>query len=311
MNCQPWSSLRNCPTRLRAQLRVEPRAFTLIELLVVIAIIGILVGLTLPAVQMVREAARRTECAHHLKQVVTALFNFESAHRRFPPGITSSTAKFRNMTWLTHLLPYIEQQNVWDQALLDYQFDPIPYVSHLGMRTPITVYSCPSDPASGKIHWTHHNRLVTTTSYLGVNGTNYTARDGVFYLDSRTRTRDVADGLSNTIVMGERPPSADFWYGWWYAGFGQSGSGSPDMLLGVRELNDGATYLESCPPGPYRFQKGKRGEMCATLHYWSYHPGGANFAFGDGAIRFLSYTADDVLPALATRAGGETPVLDW
>ncbi|HMP79074.1 MAG TPA: DUF1559 domain-containing protein, partial [Pirellulaceae bacterium] len=87
------------------------RAFTLIELLVVIAIIGILVGITLPAVQMVREAARRTECSDHLKQIGTALANYESSHRRLPPGITSSTAKpYAYMTWLTRILPYIEQQ---------------------------------------------------------------------------------------------------------------------------------------------------------------------------------------------------------
>ena len=282
------------------------RAFTLIELLVVIAIIGILVGITLPAVQMVREAARRTQCSNHVKQIGTALANYESTRRRLPPGITSSTAKpYAYMTWLTQILPYIEQQNVWDQATVDYGIDPLPHVTHLGMRTPIPVYGCPSDPAAGNIHWTHNYRLVTSTNYLGVNGTNYTTRDGVFYQNSQTRMRDVTDGLSNTIFVGERPPSPDFWYGWWYAGYGQSGSGSPDMLLGVREINDSASYLESCPPGPYHFVRGKPTEMCDTLHFWSYHPGGGHFLFGDGSIKFLSYQANDVLPALATRAGGE------
>ncbi|MEQ1906522.1 MAG: DUF1559 domain-containing protein, partial [Pirellulaceae bacterium] len=121
-----------------------------------------------------------------------------------------------------------------------------------------------SDPESDKVQWTHENRIVTTTNYLGVNGTDYKKRDGVFYLNSATKFRDILDGQSNTLMVGERPPSPDFWYGWWYAGFGQSGSGSPDMLLGVREVHDppppGVTnYLETCPPGPYQFTKGKHG----------------------------------------------------
>ena len=114
-------------------------------------------------------------------------------------------------------------------------------------------------------------------------------------------------------MVGERPPSADKWYGWWYAGLGQSGSGSPDMLLGVREINDppppGETsYLEDCPPGPYHFVNGTPGDQCDTLHFWSYHSGGANFVFCDASVRFIPYTADDVMPQLATRSGNELVV---
>jgi prepilin-type processing-associated H-X9-DG protein len=173
----------------------------------------------------------------------------------------------------------------------------------------LNLYQCPSDPNSGQVHWTHNGYLVATTRYLGVNGTNYTTRDGVFYLNSATKMRDITEGTSNTLLLGERPPSPDLWYGWWYAGHGQSGSGSPDMLLGVRERNDppvgGVTnYLETCPPGPYQFIRGRR-EQCDTLHFWSYHSGGANFAFCDGSVRLLPYEVDEVLPQLATRAGGE------
>ncbi|MFM7562898.1 MAG: H-X9-DG-CTERM domain-containing protein, partial [Planctomycetota bacterium] len=81
--------------------------------------------------------------------------------------------------------------------------------------------------------------------------------------------------------------------------------GSPDMLLGARERNDGASKLEDCPPGPYRFSPGKQGQPCDTFHFWSYHSGGANFALADGSVHFLAFSADEILPLLATRAGGE------
>ncbi|MEZ6096488.1 MAG: DUF1559 domain-containing protein [Pirellulaceae bacterium] len=299
--------------RTWSQLR---KAFTLIELLVVIAIIGILVGMTLPAVQMVREAARRTSCTNNLKQIALGLHNFESSRGRFPVGIAAATdPQYASTTWLTQLLPFIEQQNMFDRSQADYQVSPLPFTGHLGMQSPISTYQCPSDPSSGSAQWTHENRLIATTSYLGVNGTNYTEEDGVFYLDSHTKMRDVLDGQSNTLLVGERPPSPDFWYGWWYAGHGQSGSGSPDMLLGVRELNDpppsGTNYLEPCPPGPYGFRPGKYGEQSDTLHFWSFHPGGANFALCDGSVQFIPYAADDVMPQLATRAGGEVFQTPW
>jgi prepilin-type processing-associated H-X9-DG protein len=83
------------------------------------------------------------------------------------------------------------------------------------------------------------------------------------------------------------------------------------MLLGARELNDGATHLEMCPTGPYSFTRGKRGEPCDTFHFWSYHPGGAMFALADGSVQFLSYNADEVLAQLATRAGTEVVATPW
>jgi prepilin-type processing-associated H-X9-DG protein len=104
---------------------------------------------------------------------------------------------------------------------------------------------------------------------------------------------------------GERPPSADFWYGWWYAGYGQAGTGSADMLLGVRERNLGGPFVSDCPAGPYHFREGRADNQCDLFHFWSLHPGGAHFLFADGSVRFLAYSADAILPALATRAGGE------
>lgn len=322
-----WLALsRNLSGRLRNSIalrKIDLRTagartgFTLVELLVVIAIIGVLIGMLLPAVQMVREAARRTDCSNRLRQISLGLQNYESSRRKLPPGITAPTATpWASTTWLTQILPFVEQRAVWDQATIDYQSIPIPFAGHLGLQTVVPTFGCPSDPNSGRLQWTHQNRLVGTTDYLGVNGTDYHQEDGVFYQDSATRLGDVLDGLSQTLMIGERPPSADFWYGWWYAGHGQFGSGSPDMLLGVREVNDpppsGVTsYLESCPAGPYEYGPGQIDQQCDALHFWSFHPGGGHFALCDGSVHFLAYEGADVLPALATRAGSEVFDSPW
>jgi prepilin-type processing-associated H-X9-DG protein len=93
-------------------------------------------------------------------------------------------------------------------------------------------------------------------------------------------------------------------YGWWYGGVGDDGEGSVEVILGARELNHSPLGLGGCPYGPYSFRVGSFQENCSRFHFWSPHTGGANFAFADGSVRFLRYS-DDILPALATRTGGE------
>ena len=201
----------------------------------------------------------------------------------------------------------MEQENLSRVSKEEFQIGLHPTSGpHLGLQTFVGLYACPSDPRSDGPHFTHENRLVALTSYVGVCGTNYSSEDGVFYENSKTRAADISDGLSNTIMIGERPPSADKWYGWWYAGFGQDGSGSPDMLLGAREVNDGATYAEACPAGPYAFSPGEIEEQCDLFHFWSTHPGGSHFANADGSVHFLTYDVDpEFIPALASISGKE------
>jgi prepilin-type processing-associated H-X9-DG protein len=143
---------------------------------------------------------------------------------------------------------------------------------------------------------------VGLLSYLGVSGNDLNQPTGVLFLNSAVKLGAIKDGASNTIAMGERPPSPRMTMGWWYAGWGQNKTGSGDMILGVRELN---VHFPQCPPGPYAFTRGNLGDSCAAFYFWSLHPGGSNFVFADGAVRFLAYSADAILPALATRAGGE------
>ncbi len=283
-------------------------AFTLIELLVVIAIIAVLIGLLLPAVQKVREAANRLKCANNLKQLGLAAHNYHGTFDAFPPGVVSDAPgnDYPWLSWQARLLPFLEQEALWLQAVEAYRARRIPFgpPAHPGLMTVMPVFTCPSDGRLTTVQLAR-SKERTFTSYLGVEGRDLSSRDGVLHLSSRTRLADVRDGTSNTLFAGERPPSADLFFGWWYAGQGLGQTGAADMVLGARERNAGGLSVRRCPAGPYRFQAGRLDDQCALFHFWSLHPGGAHFLFADGSVRFLSYTADDVLPALATRAGGE------
>ncbi len=266
----------------------------------------------LPAVQMEREGARRTECENKARQIALACMNHESGRQSLPAVIAGvSSQPYPSRSWLQAILPFVEQQSLHDQAVSDYGRLPSPFAGHIGMQTVVDFYQCPSELDAGELHWTHNSRVVASTSYLGVNGTDWEDEDGVFFRDSSIRFADIADGTSNTLMVGERPASPDFWYGWWYAGYGQHGTGSCDMLLGVRErkappLPGVTNYLEDCPDGPYQYEAGKHGRQSDTLHFWSYHPGGAVFALCDGSVRVINYDANEIMPALATRDAGET-----
>ncbi len=305
--------------------REKARAFTLVELLVVIGIIGLLLAMLLPAVQMVRESARRTVCSNNVRQLALGLMNFESSHGQLPIGLRSfepnpssgagAASQYYGMTWITRILPFIEQNAMWDNAIEDYGFNPDPFSGHRGLQTVLSNVNCPSDPSAWQLHSTNQGRLVACTNYLGVNGVDYKTRDGIFTYDIPVRLAEIGDGQSNTLMIGERPPSTDFWYGWWYA-TGQGSLSTGDVTLGVDELNPGTSggvsfYLNGCPPGPYSFTAG-RNEQCDTLHFWSYHSGGANFAMADASVHLILYSIDVVtLKSLATRAGGESVTLDF
>jgi prepilin-type processing-associated H-X9-DG protein len=278
---------------------------------VVIAIIGVLMALTLAAVQRVRAAADRLECANHLKQIGIALHNYHGIHSRLPPGCSyqDGTDPMPSVTWMTRLLPFLEQQALWDEAVAAFKqnknFSKGPHLPILGQIMP--VFSCPADPRSSEPYVSPALTFeAAPTAYLGIEGTDLVNKNGVLYLDSRVRFADVIDGTSNTLMVGERPPSADKFFGWWYAGMGQldEGIGSGDSILGVNELNI-YVLTRDCPPGPYEFSPGKVGNQCDLFHYWSLHPGGANFLMVDGSVHFIRYDAAPIMPALATRSGGE------
>jgi prepilin-type N-terminal cleavage/methylation domain-containing protein/prepilin-type processing-associated H-X9-DG protein len=285
-------------------------ALTLIELLVVIAILGMLSSLILAAVQRARGAAARVMCANNLRQLGFALHQYHDAMQTFPSGMRwrRGTDPYPMMSWLTQVLPYVEQEELWRVTRTAYQKNrwPLNNPPHVGLATVLKVFVCPSDErVTDKKLALRSGIEVAFTSYLGVEGKSLRKRDGMLFQDSRIRVGDVMDGTSNTLLVGERPPSTDFQFGWWYAGAGQAFTGSADMILGVREENVLPFSVVQCIQGEYRFGPGDLRNQCAMFHFWSLHNGGGNFLFGDGSVRFLAYSADPIMPALATRGGGE------
>ncbi len=296
--------MRRPPTRSRP-------AFTLVELLVVIAIVAVLVGLLLSAVQNVRAAAARVQCQNNIKQLALALHQYHDARHQLPPGHRSLLNRdlMPFSGWTLDVLPYVEQQTLYDNARRAYRTNPVPFFNppHTGLATVVPVFVCPSDPRATTPQVSRRTgHTVAFTCYLGVSGKDYKSKDGVLFQDSRLGLLAITDGTSNTLLLGERPPSHDFQFGWWYAGVGQRLTGSAEMILGVREANlQPITSGSPCGPGNYPFRPSRFDDPCGMFHFWSPHPGGANFALADGSVRFVSYSANDVLPALASRAGGE------
>jgi prepilin-type N-terminal cleavage/methylation domain-containing protein/prepilin-type processing-associated H-X9-DG protein len=295
------------------------RAFTLIELLVVMALIAVLIALLVPAVQKVRAAASRVECLNNMKQVGVALHNYHDSYHRFPPGLeTSESAPYWYLSWMARILPFVEQEPLGKTIDPEYARSMNPWGNftqpdfggvppHIGLATEMEMYKCPMDTRSlvaTPVDFGNGNfGTVAFTSYLGISGTKSAANDGILYCFSRVRLSDIEDGTSNTLMVGERPPSADLIFGWWYAGAGYDKLGTGDVIQGAREI-DYATGF-SCPAENVGLQPGDIWNDCDQTHFWSLHPGGANFLFADGSVRFLSHEADPILPALATRAGGE------
>jgi prepilin-type N-terminal cleavage/methylation domain-containing protein/prepilin-type processing-associated H-X9-DG protein len=298
-----------------ADCAMSRRGFTIVETVIVMAIITLLLALAIPAIQRVRATADAIRCGSNLRQIGYGLHHHQADYGYLPPGVASGklpSSPFPRMSFLTRILPYIEKDVLWREACGAFAESPIPFDNppHSPFAKVVMIFSCPMDHRLRRAQATHNNRVAALTSYVGVIGTDVRRQDGLLYLDSQHHTASIDDGASYTLLVGERPPSPDFWYGWWYASVGQLGRGSPDVLLGTRELNLGGKHTVGCPPGPYHFVPGRFGVQADVFHFWSPHPGGSHFLFADGAVRFLRYSADAILPALGTRGGGEPVGLD-
>jgi prepilin-type processing-associated H-X9-DG protein len=305
----------------------------LIELLVVIAIIGVLIALLLPAVQKVREAANRVKCANNLKQLALAAHNHHDTMGKFPNGlhtpVETGNGRYANGTgWEVELLSFFEQDN------LKNRWDPDDFRNNVAGGLVATtahvlpVFFCPSDllpeavvyfDAVGLPQYGYAEGWYGMHSYganAGVRSLprNQATRDGIFYKDSCIGLADVTDGATNTFLFGERShddpnfdrvtsrdqPSYYPLAGWGqWAGVFFTGDGS----LGNCFLSTPVPINYRVPPNAVKGDGSINNRLCA---YGSGHPGGANFAFADGRVRFLSDTIPlDTLQALSTRAGGE------
>jgi prepilin-type N-terminal cleavage/methylation domain-containing protein/prepilin-type processing-associated H-X9-DG protein len=271
--------------------------FTLIELLVTIAIISVLVALLLPAVQQAREAARRTQCKNNLKQISLALHNYHERSGSFPPQtVVDWGAETGWWSWIARVLPDLDQRPLYDR--LDLNADVWSNCNRLKPYTSqrLDVLMCPSDPGSGGLFESDEDcaggEAYALTSYLGCRGsTRRLPGNGVFPdVNKTSRLRDVVDGTSQTLLLGERPPDPAAYWGWWAAGVGLDEHGLGDYVVDVHE----------------GLSQGELGNNADLLHYWSAHAGGAHFAMCDGSVRFLSYSIDHAtFLSLGSRNGGE------
>lgn len=236
----------------------QRRGFTLIELLVVIAIIAVLIGLLLPAVQKVRAAAARTQCKNNLHQLGLAMHMYHDVNKVFPPAF----AKPSMYGWGVWLLPYVEQQNLFD-ILNPYNTMLTPN-SYTTLK--LAVFTCPSDPAQGAVN----------NYFEGLAKSNYVVSEMVSDGGSKIPMSTITDGLSNTIMIGERDMFKQVGAAW--PGFSFGG----DRLGGVEASIGRPTWPINTPfaglPDP----------LCTRYTWASYHVGGANFSFCDGGVHYLS-----------------------
>jgi prepilin-type N-terminal cleavage/methylation domain-containing protein len=320
-------------------LLVRQSGFTLVELLVVIAIIGVLVALLLPAVQSAREAARRTTCINNLRQLGVALQNHHDTKGSFPAGRGDPQPKV--FSALAYLLPFVEQVSL-DQ-IIDYNDAPTAFSifngpSYDGVKnypaaiTPVPMFLCPSDSTAGRVDGSEY----AATNYAACAGSGrvdygtLTDADGVFYLASKVRIKDITDGTTHTAAFSERTLGP--------GGTETGTAGSEDRTRLVRELPGAAdTPPEECnqssgnwntergakwilgnygntlynhlyPPNPVECDCMNQRQQKGTMAARSRHPGAVGVLRCDGSVDFEHDSVDPIVwQAAATRAGEEIP----
>jgi prepilin-type N-terminal cleavage/methylation domain-containing protein len=308
--------------------------FTLAELLVVIAIIGVLIALLLPAVQAVRASARRTQCAHHMRQAALGLLTYEQQLRHFPPGtynyIDDSTASplpaysnsMNRRGWMHDLLPFIEEAGLYDRFVMFMASGTAMYgaVDFPDRGSIVRTLMCPDDPLGPKVKtfdgpgWAPQGfsgNLVVCAGGTSFNpgGALGSARlDGMFFAGSRVKAADVRDGMSKTALVSELILMADT-------------TGHDTRGRYYNPSHGGVMFSAIYPPNtpvPDRVAWCVDNPLPPAPVFWppwgsdiyslarSYHQGGVQMAAADASVRFVSNTiAPDVFKALSTRKGDE------
>lgn len=295
---------------MSAAHRPRRRGFSLVEVLVVIGVTGLMLGLLLPAVQQARAAATRTACANNLKQIGLACHGYHDSHKGLPRAqglITSGSAKYL-VPWEVLLLPELGQDALWQQTHAAFGSAPVGYLNppHLGLTAVIKTYTCAADARLAAPITDDRGYTAAYGSFVGVSGA--TGGDGCLILARDVRLGDITDGTGQTLLVGERPPPGRLLAGSWYT----HDLADPSWMLDEYSMGgrrgtmpvSWSSDVGRCR-GPFRFGPGRVENPCDCNHFWSLHTGGANFLLADGSVRFIGYSASSVLPALATRAGGE------
>ena len=311
----------NHPCRLPSygaipESKLRRRGFTLIELLVSIAIIAVLIALLLPAVQQARDAARRSQCRNNLKQIGLAIHNYADLNRTLPSGYVSTYTSTGDdlgpgWGWGVMLLPQLDQGPAFQRISFS---RPIEDTFNATVRVnTFPVFLCPSDDAQPRWPARRYDPVTGTplspicevgaANYVGMFGTSEPGVDGegVFFRNSSVSFRDVSDGLSSTIFVGERSHRLGeaTWVG---SVTGALLAGDPSDGIGQRVPEHGSGMVlghagERHGPGDPRSDANQ---------FYSRHSGGVHFLFGDGHVSFLNSSMDyRTYLALATRAGGE------
>ncbi len=333
---------------MKTQFSERPRGFTLVELLVVIAIIGILIGMLLPAVQMVREAARRTACANNMRQMGLAIHNYESAHRKFPSagqakrggtGPNAGQNVFFNdrqelesfggasQSVQTYILPFIEEDNIYDLFNINYRYDISPTgpeapTNQEGAKQAISTFICPSTGRPSRTDaegygYTDYSAPVTVRP--GLNGNPSQPRfKCALNGDSSRFMSSITDGTSNTVAIAEDAGRVDVARG----GF---------MVIKTEIMDDGTSadrrsWAWADPDNAYNVddlvnnnQTPVGGPPGCTWDIvncgpneetFSYHPAGANVVFCDGSVHFLTESIDAVtFAAIMSKDGNEVETI--